>query len=52
MGYRGKEEGLRIKGEVRKKVAIDKWEFIGWERLPEKVMEEDFSNMAQILLNP
>lgn len=36
MGYWGKEEGLRIKGEVRNKVAIDKWEFIGWERLTER----------------
>lgn len=36
MGFRGKEEGLRIKGEVGNKVAIDKWEFIEWESLPER----------------
>ena len=44
-GYWGKEEGLRVEGEVGDKVGNEVWEFPGWER------KEEIQNVANILMN-
>lgn len=41
-GYRGKEEGLGIAGEVGDKVTIDMWECPGWKRLLERSADRGF----------